>query len=1328
MDGLDLTLNQLVDYDSDLDITASTTMQLRCGKECSVGGSPNLIVKFNNLNDHNLTVSSNSGPAEVTELLSYTSKREEDPQILPSQPIYAIDFDRDTIIRYEIYDTGTPFKLVNEDNGMPCYDSKINADEDINDARPYLVADYVFDYEVQSIYNITIGIYSFFKGTCDSLDSADEVVNSTLLIQVKDLDNQPPVFEPLSYEGTVPENSKTFLSSPRINAFDQDKGIDETILYSLEAADGQWDCTSYVAINESTGILSITKEFDYEVHSTCDISIKAEEEDNDRQTAFAPLTIDIEDVNDECPTVVASSVKGVFVEGEPYVSDVDRQNWLTIRINDNDTELRYETLEITSQFFILEQCAGCDNGLHWIKVNESTAVESENITITVFDTLYDTSPCNADDAGATVIIDILVVETTTNILDPTFDEPSYYETIQENYEGFLLQVSATNSDGDNLGIEYYLDERDVNFNIGKVSGNISVIGVLDYEKIDHYNLMVNAIDTRWTELERSAEVLVNITITNVNDNPPVLEGFPATLYISESTPVGTTVFTVQATDRDADAVLLEYSLSEMSSGFPLEMDPGTGQITTKSSLDADIEGQREYNATVIVSDGEVSLISSLKKENVFISSTDLCHSAALRGKQLEQRVHLHCDTEVMTLGSQFKHSTSRAAICIRCDHVFSDILSEYGPIFPILGRRVSLGTLNGNIISMCIETIQSGTDEKFHQCNLDYSSQRLIRGITVGDLDYLEVNRDYVITSDGGSNVTINETSGTVYVYGPFDRERQSQFEFSLFVENTAQPRFRTTQYVVVKITDENDELPTFTDVTMSNCKQLDVTEGDVGLTPADPLCTFLANDGDEPGNENSEITYTVDNDEYFIMNNETGELSLQKALDRETNDSITIVVTASDNGKPRLSTKMSVSILIEGINDEKPMFQNGEYQTYVHEETAINTKIYTLNATDPDLPVGEPIYYKPRNPGDPVWETFYLNSVDGECEIYTLRPLEYSQTLYRLEIVTYDNDPSPYYSDVTEDDTALLVYVEQRISCDITADGVDRTIDDAELKDDVVITSVIAKSSCNGSEDEIMFLLDEETFFPVSGEISTSHYSIDEENGNIYAENVNNIDVGTYLLTVTAYNKTGSTLDQSTVSTEVFIIVNDTNNNCPYFDVKSYDARYMKDDPYLSSEMVPGWLVVFIGDINFSNSAFGESLVEGGEAERSFRVVVNSDVSHDTNLTVTVSDNDNNCTSEETIIFITVMSSLAPMFEDDNYIEYIPENMEAGDLVIQRHVRRDFCSFEGIDYETEMSYVLNVSATDGRWPEARTSFTDVLVMVEDINEYSPSFWDYQLT
>ncbi|PIK61838.1 putative cadherin EGF LAG seven-pass G-type receptor 2 [Apostichopus japonicus] len=50
------------------------------------------------------------------------------------------------------------------------------------------------------------------------------------------------------------------------------------------------------------------------------------------------------------------------------------------------------------------------------------------------------------------------------------------------------------------------------------------------------------------------------------------------------------------------------------------------------------------------------------------------------------------------------------------------------------------------------------------------------------------------------------------------------------------------------------------------------------------------------------------------------------------------------------------------------------------------------------------------------------------------------------------------------------------------------------------------------------------------------------------------------------------------------------------------------------------------------------------------------------------------------------------------------------------------FVAFEGIDYETEKTYDLNVSATDGRWPAARTSFTDVLVMVEDINEYSPSF------
>lgn len=54
-------------------------------------------------------------------------------------------------------------------------------------------------------------------------------------------------------------------------------------------------------------------------------------------------------------------------------------------------------------------------------------------------------------------------------------------------------------------------------------------------KTTRYDLSVRAIDSG-TELQRSAEVLVNITIIDVNNKPPVFVD-PGTVTLRENTPV-----------------------------------------------------------------------------------------------------------------------------------------------------------------------------------------------------------------------------------------------------------------------------------------------------------------------------------------------------------------------------------------------------------------------------------------------------------------------------------------------------------------------------------------------------------------------------------------------------------------------------------------------------------------------------------------------------------------------------------------------------------------------------------------------------------------------
>ena len=65
----------------------------------------------------------------------------------------------------------------------------------------------------------------------------------------------------------------------------------------------------------------------------------------------------------------------------------------------------------------------------------------------------------------------------------------------------------------------------------------------------------------------SSSTTVVIYVDDVNDNSPLFERDEYEITISESTPKGTTVFTVIATDRDTtENGLLQYSLENADTG------------------------------------------------------------------------------------------------------------------------------------------------------------------------------------------------------------------------------------------------------------------------------------------------------------------------------------------------------------------------------------------------------------------------------------------------------------------------------------------------------------------------------------------------------------------------------------------------------------------------------------------------------------------------------------------------------------------------------------------------------------------------------------------
>lgn len=109
-------------------------------------------------------------------------------------------------------------------------------------------------------------------------------------------------------------------------------------------------------------------------------------------------------------------------------------------------------------------------------------------------------------------------------------------------------------------------------------------------------------------VEETSYLTVNVYIEDVNDHPPKFTNLPYQVYIDESTPIGTTVFTqITAHDRDKPNTPnsdVQYSIQMPDhdpggSHFSLES-PHRPHIVLRRQLDFD-EGQRMFEVPIVAS-------------------------------------------------------------------------------------------------------------------------------------------------------------------------------------------------------------------------------------------------------------------------------------------------------------------------------------------------------------------------------------------------------------------------------------------------------------------------------------------------------------------------------------------------------------------------------------------------------------------------------------------------------------------------------------------------------------------------------------------------------
>lgn len=161
-----------------------------------------------------------------------------------------------------------------------------------------------------------------------------------------------------------------------------------------------------------------------------------------------------------------------------------------------------------------------------------------------------------------------------------------------------------------------------------MSGLISTCKNLDHET-QPYALLVLQSQTGSSPVQSSAQV--NVTIADVNDNPPVFPRYRNAFTVSQSTAPGTILFIARAHDRDSGVNgRVHYSLQtdgsrNLTSGT-FAVDPRLGAVSLNRSLSQD--WQPEYTLQILAEDGGAPSLTATMTLAVTVEHSATKHALA----------------------------------------------------------------------------------------------------------------------------------------------------------------------------------------------------------------------------------------------------------------------------------------------------------------------------------------------------------------------------------------------------------------------------------------------------------------------------------------------------------------------------------------------------------------------------------------------------------------------------------------------------------------------------------------------------------------------------
>ncbi|XP_054856856.1 B-cadherin-like [Eublepharis macularius] len=241
----------------------------------------------------------------------------------------------------------------------------------------------------------------------------------------------------------------------------------------------------------------------------------------------------------------------------------------------------------------------------------------------------------------------------------------------------------------------------------------------------------------------------------------------------------------------------------------------------------------------------------------------------------------------------------------------------------------------------------------------------------------------YSITGQGADAppegvFTVERDSGWLEVTRPLDREAIDKYIlFSHAVSANGEP-VEDPMEVIIKVTDQNDNRPQFTQPVFYGSVQ-------EGATPGTSVMQVSATDKDDSVDSyNGVITYSIisqappePHPQMFTINNNTGMIGvIISGLDREKFPKYTLILQAADMQGQGLTTTGTAVITVTDRNDNPPVFDPDKYVNAVP-ENEVGFPVAKLKVRDAD------------EEGGPAWRARYsiISGNEGGNFVITTDP-----------------------------------------------------------------------------------------------------------------------------------------------------------------------------------------------------------------------------------------------------------------------------------------------------------------------------------------------------